>query len=128
MRKKQEKAVFNRAKLLEYLSEPDNPFISRIELSTKVLGYKQPRSLYAHFTPLDLAEIENEALEERKRRSARCRAVVYDALYKEAQVGNVPAAKEYLDRTEGKVKDKTEHSIGTVNPDLLKQLAEILPD
>lgn len=42
--------------------------------------------------------------------------------------GNIPAIKEYLDRTEGKVQDKLELSDQASNTEMLKELAAMLPD
>ena len=102
------KKTNNRFKILEYLSDPENEFLSRGELSITVLGYKQNRTIYRTFTPDELTEIEFQAFEERKRKSVRRRSKVYDAMYNEAIGGNVQAAKEFLDRTEGKVKEKAD--------------------
>ena len=93
----------HRAKLLDYLSDPTNPFLPRIDLATKVLGFRVPESIYKPFSPAELFEIEAIAFEERKKRTVRERAEVYHSLYIEAKAGNVAAAKEYLDRVEGKV-------------------------
>ncbi len=99
----------NKHKIASYLSDPDNEWLHRTGLGVTVCGYKDQRSLYKHFSPEELTEIETEALEERKRRSAGKRAIVYDALYKRALEGDVSAMKEYLDRTEGKVVTKNEN-------------------
>lgn len=96
-----------RLKMIEYIGNPENDFPSRSELALSVLGYKHVESLYRAFTTDELTEIEL-----RMRGTAGKRARVYDALYREAVKGNVQAAKEFLDRTEGKVKDKVEHSGG----------------
>ena len=41
----------NRLKLIEYLGNPENEYLTRVSLATKVLGYKNPKMLYFHFTP-----------------------------------------------------------------------------
>lgn len=104
------KKINNKVKILEYLSDPENEFLSRGELSVTVLGYKHNRTIYRSLTPEELTEIELQAFEERKKKSVRRRSKVYDAIYQEAICGNVQAAKEFLDRTEGKVKDKNDAS------------------
>lgn len=106
----------NKSKILEYLSDPENDFLTRSEISITVLGYKQIRSIYKQFSPVELSEIEAQAFEERKRKSVRRRCKVYDSLYNEAIGGNVQAAKEFLDRTEGKVKEKPESSEDQAQP------------
>lgn len=95
-----------KAKLFEFLSNPENEIPLRSQYAVHVLGYKRSRSIYTNFKPDELTEIENEALVVRKKLSATQRARVYDSLYKQAINGNVQAAKEYLDRTEGKTADK----------------------
>jgi len=44
----------------------------------------------------------------RMKQTARQRVYVYEALYREAIKGNVSAAKEWLDRVEGKVTEKVD--------------------
>ena len=100
----------HKAKLLEYIGNPDNDFPDRTEMAVSVLGFKRHCNLYRHFSPVELDAIENEAFEIRKKKTARERSNVYKALYKEAKSGNVQAAKEFLDRTEGKVTDKIDHT------------------
>ena len=118
----------NKSKILEYLSDPENEFLTRSEISVTVLGYKQVRTIYKQFSPIELSEIEAQAFEERKRRSVRRRSKIYEALYNEAVDGNVQAAKEYLDRTEGKVLDRKETGDTDNMVNMFKQLAEILPE
>jgi hypothetical protein len=96
----------HKRKLLDYLGNPENDFPARQEYAT-ILGIVVG-TLYRHFSPADMQEIENEAYEIRKKNSTRQRSVVLAALYKGATTGNVPAAKEFLDRTEGKVPDKVD--------------------
>ena len=99
----------NRRKISTYLNDPDNEWLHRTGLGVTVCGYKDQRTLYKHFSPEELTEIENEALEERKRRSAGKRAVIYDAMFLKAKDGDVAAMKEFLDRTEGKIPNKNEN-------------------
>lgn len=95
-------------KILNYLSDPDNNFISRAELSIDVLGYKNGNQVNCIFTSEELAEIENKALEIRKKGTAKKRSTLLDKLYDFAIDGDVQAAKEYLNRTEGKVKESVD--------------------
>lgn len=147
------KKELNKIKILEFLSDPDNDFVNRSELAVTVLGYKHQRTLYRHFTTEELNTIENKALQERKSRSARQRANIYNALYKRSMGYSHPdvhisnyqgvitvtkitkhyppetqAGREYLDRTEGKVPDKEVAPGSESSSNILKQLAEILPD
>jgi hypothetical protein len=101
----------NKRKIAAYLGDPDNEWLNRTKLAITVCGYQGQRSLYRHFSPDELTEIENESLEERKRRSAGKRAVIYDAMFLKAKEGDVAAMKEYLDRTEGKVPNKVDANL-----------------
>ena len=107
------------------MSDPENEFPNRQEMSLSVLGYKTVAAMYKIFTTDEMTEIENEALEERKRRSSKDRAKVYNYLLVESKKGNVAAMKEFLDRTEGKVTDKHEVSGGGGGP--IQYVANILP-
>jgi len=93
-------------RLREYLEDPDNPFPSRSVMAVEVLGYSRTNSLYRLISPKELGELEREALEERKRRSAKNRATLYDVLYEVGKAGDVSAIKEYLNRTEGPVETR----------------------
>lgn len=119
----------HRDKLLRYLGDPEKTFPSRMAYG-KILCISMV-AVYHHFSPAELTEIENEALEMRKKRTARQRANVLNALYERAvgythyetktymhdgkivtskTVKHYPpdkqAAQEFLDRVEGKVPDK----------------------
>jgi hypothetical protein len=72
--------------------------------------------IYRIFKPQELSDIEAEALANRMRRRSRNRAILYDTLVLLGQSGNVQAIKEYLDRTEGKVTDKIEHTGANGSP------------
>lgn len=99
----------HRQRLLSYLMDWDNPFPNKNEMAA-ILGLKQ-RTLYFHFTPFELNEILSDGLELRKKHSAVPRAEVYKAMRLAAGEGVVPAQKEFLDRTEGKVIDKVQHGL-----------------
>lgn len=114
----------NRVKLVEYIGNPDNEFPDRTEMAVTVLGYTTTVTLYRQFKPFELSEIEAEGFELRKKRSARERSKMYKSLYDEGLKGNVQAAREYLDRTEGKVTDKLDAKITTMShEDALNELA-----
>ena len=96
----------HRAKMISFWGDPENEFISRRNMFTDILKIKGP-TFYHHFSPLELCEIESEAEQLRRDRSARQRSEVMQALHTCAtESGNVSAAKEFLDRTEGKVPDQ----------------------
>jgi len=98
----------HRINLLKYLGNWENDFPNRTDY-LDILKIKRT-TLYKHFSPAELQEIENEALELRKKNTARPRAEVYQSLLAEAKSGNIRAIKEFLDRTEGKVVDKHEYT------------------
>ena len=97
----------HKKRMLEYWGNPENDFIKRIKMHTQVLGITG-RTFYTHFTPTELNEIEEQALLMRKDHSARDRALVYKKLAENAKAGDIKSIREFLDRTEGKVKEKVE--------------------
>ncbi len=151
----------NYAKLLEFLSNPENDWPCRQRYSTKILGYKAENQVYRTLSPDHLTEIEDQALANRKTRSARQIGLVREALFKRAIGYKHPAvhilsnriktidgkgivtekteplivditkeyppdpvaAREFLDRTEGKVTDKQEitHSYEDLSDEELDQ-------
>jgi len=124
----------NYIRLLEYLSDPDRDWPCRHRYSRQILGYKKPNAIYKYLSPRDLTAIETQAMQNRIRRAARQRAMVRQALFKKAMGYTVQkikvatyegkitdqvvidkhyppdpvAAREFLDRVEGKVKDVRE--------------------
>lgn len=142
----------NRQLILEYLSDPENPFIRRRFYSTQLLGYKNEAQVYSSLTPEELTAIEQEALENRKARSARQRSDVLEALYKRAMgyshkavdikvvngeiveteyIKHYPpdraAAEEFFNRIEGKTPDRIDHAStdGSMSPNRELTQAEI---
>ena len=99
--KKTKKA--HRLTLIKHLSNPDNNFSSRTDLSIKVLGFSQASVLYQVFTPDELAEIENEGLEARRKRYASKLAKVDEAVLRRAasDEGTAADAKLAFQRFEG---------------------------
>lgn len=122
----------HKQRLLVYLGDWENNFPKRIEMPD-ILGIKRT-TLYKHFSPNELLEIENEGLELRKKNSGRQRAKVYESMASEAKDGNVSAQKEFLDRTEGKVIEKRELTgkdgrelFPALTPEELEQLRNLKP-
>ena len=91
----------HRQTLIEYMSNPDNPFMNRSQLSVDLLGFSHQSVIYTHFTPAELAEIEIEALELRRKCYALKLAQVDDGLFKEAAKGGAAEAKLCYERFEG---------------------------
>lgn len=98
----------NRAKLLAFLSDIETDWPKRQDYSHLILGYKNDTQIYRTLSPEDISQIESEAVEIIKAQASRQRKELYQALHKEGKAGNVTAIKEFLDRTEGKVKEKVE--------------------
>lgn len=120
-----------RETLLSYLSNPEMPFPIRSQYGD-IIG-RTKKTVYDHFTPDELSEIEKEAYKNRKDSCVRQRSNVLKALYDRAigyhhaethvsvYEGDViltplikryppdkAAAQEFLDRVEGKVVEKSE--------------------
>lgn len=123
-----------RETILAYLSNPEMPFPIRSKYGD-IIG-KTRKTVYDHFSVNDLLELETEAYNNRKNSCVRQRANVLKALYDRAigshhaenhisfyegdititpQIKRYPpdkaAAQEFLDRTEGKVKDVSDLNV-----------------
>lgn len=88
-------------KLLKYLGDPANEFITRQRLSTEVLGYKSSNQLNCLFTSAQIKDIEKEALDMRRARYAPHISDVDMALINSAKSGDTQAAKLVYQRFEG---------------------------
>jgi hypothetical protein len=99
--------------LIQYCGDPSNDFPTRKEMALDVLGFKKQETLWFHFTPDELCEIERDALELRRKKYNPEIAKVDLALMKKAAGGNVAAAKLIYQRFEGwSEKQIREHEIG----------------
>jgi hypothetical protein len=95
-------------KLTEFLSSPDNEWLNREDLASKVCGITK-QTLYNHFTPKELQEIEAKALEIRRTKYSAQLGRVDQSLLKEAAKGDTAAAKLAYQRFEGwSEKNRTE--------------------
>ena len=112
----------NRRKVLDYLSDPENDFLTRCKLSTQVLGYAEESTIYRSLSPTILDEIEIEAFEIRKKRSSGQATRLFAVMYKNALDGDMVAAKEWLERTQGKVVNKNQNDT-SITMDGLKLIA-----
>ncbi|RJQ76192.1 MAG: hypothetical protein C4519_14865 [Desulfobacteraceae bacterium] len=90
----------HRDKLMIYLGNPENEWLSKMRLSTEVLGFSQENQIHKIFTPDELREIEMEALELRRQKYSRLVGLVDLALLKKAAEGDVGAAKLCYQRFE----------------------------
>lgn len=101
----------HRAKLIEYMGDPSNDFPNRAEMALTVLGFAHKETLWRHFSPAELCEIEREALEIRRTKYNPEIAKVDKALMKKAAEGDTAAAKLIYQRFEGwSEKQITEHT------------------
>lgn len=115
----------HRVTLIEYLSNPDNPYLRRSGLSTEVLGFSNQTVIYTHFSPDELSEIEHEALELRRKCYATKLAQVDQGLLKAAIRGGAAEAKLAYERFEGWNPKKI--SEVTFTGPILQQLFAVLP-
>jgi hypothetical protein len=91
----------HKAKLLIYLGNPENEWLTRMKLSTEVLGFSQENQIHKVFSPDEIHAIEMEALELRRKKYSRLVNLVDMALLKRAAEGDVQAARLIYQRFEG---------------------------
>jgi len=118
-----------RSKLVEYFANPDNEELRWCKVAEKVLGVTR-QTLYYHFTPLELGEICDEALQLRRNAYAKKILEVDLAMLRKAAKGNTAAAKLVYQRLEQwapEMKIKGEHTISRARElalDILNELGE----
>lgn len=93
----------NRNLIIDYISDPDNPFPTRAEMALIICNYKEIASLYKTLTKEQLTEIEHEGLAARRKRYSKKLSRIDEAMIKEAEDGNHAAAKLIYDRIEGSI-------------------------
>lgn len=86
--------------ILEYLGNIDNDPPTRDELADKALKISRT-TLYNHFSPGELAELEADGLAIRRARYAGKSAAIDSALVARALKGDVRAIRLYYERIEG---------------------------
>lgn len=120
MRKKE----IHRAKIIEFVSNPENPFLSWTRMSHHVLKHKNPKSVYHLFDAGERDAIFKEALELRRKRYTCLLAEVDKALFHKAMTeGDPSAAKLLYQRFEGwAATEKREHVLSF--EDRLRQIQE----
>jgi len=89
----------HKRKILEYLANPDNEIPYREGLAS-ICGIKR-NTLYLHFTPDELSDLEAEGLEMRRKKYAPQLSKVDKALLEQAASGDPKAAKLVYQRFEG---------------------------
>ena len=122
---KKDKTAKNRHRetLIEYMSDPWTPALSRSKLATEVLGFSSQCSLYQYFTPAELREIDEEALALRRSCYANKMALVDDGLLAKAATGDPAACKLAYQKIEGWVPE----SKVAIEGAMLNQFLAIFP-
>lgn len=117
----------HRLTLLEYLSNPDNKFLNRTHLSTAVLGFSQGSNIYQVFNSEELTEIEDEALQARRKRYTAKLSRVDDAVFLRAcsPEGTAADAKLAYQRLEGWSEKQIKELI--IDGPMLQVMFNILP-
>ena len=115
----------HRQKIIEYLSNPDNKFINRKTIAIDLLGFSQQSVLYIHFSPDELAEIEKEALDLRRKCYAVKLAQVDQGLLSAAIKGGAAEAKLAYERFEGWNPKQIKEI--TFDGPILQQMFAVLP-
>ena len=126
-RRSQETKNLHKLTLMEYLSNPDNPFLKRTLLSTVALGFSAGCSIYHVFSPDELTEIEDEALAARRLRYAGKLAMVDEAVLNRAasKEGTAADAKLAFQRFEGWSEKQLKEI--TLDGPMLQVMFNILP-
>lgn len=90
----------NRTVILEYLADPRNEWLGRVQIARKLLGYTSANSMYAIHSPREIQEIELEAIDMRRTAYISKLSRVDDALFEKAYTGDVQAIKLVYQRFE----------------------------
>lgn len=115
----------HKCNLLEYLGNPENEFPTRLFMNNNIIGFKDPTRIYKVFTLDELAEIEREALAMRRKKYQPEIAKVDKELLKQAQGGDVAAAKLCYQRFEDWSEKQRRELTGKDGKDL-KWITEIV--
>jgi len=110
MKKKETKKEQHRATLLMYLENPENEWLTRQNLSTQVLGFKQENQIYKVFNVDEIYEIELKAIDLRRKKYTRLLSAVDIGLLKKAAEGDPQAAKLAYQKFEN-WSEKTKHEL-----------------
>jgi hypothetical protein len=106
----------HKQKLLEYLGNPESDFPNREGLA--VICRIRKQTLYHHFSPDELSEIESEALAIRRSKYAAQLIKVDQSVLKKAAEGDMAAAKLAYQRFEGWSEKKTNELTGYLGLDI----------
>lgn len=122
-RKKQTTKEKNRLKIIEYIGDPNKEFPDRSFISLSVCGYKDVSSLYKLFTVDELAEIEKEGLDLRRKKYSPELARADMGLLKRASLGDPQAAKLCYQKFEN-WKESSKIDVGVTLKDVLNAFPE----
>jgi hypothetical protein len=115
----------NTEKLLIYLSDPNNEWLTKEKLSTEVLGMKDSVYVNKMWSPAEFDfEIAGPALEARRGRMARYSMKIDRTLVDKALEGDVQAIKLYYQRLENWTPAKKTELVGKIDGQLT--LADVL--
>lgn len=98
----------HKTRMLAYLANPDNEMPNREQMAS-IIGIKKT-TLYLHFTPDELSEIETEGLNQRRKKYAPRLTKVDNAILDKAAEGDPNAAKLVYQRFEG-WSEKKQHEV-----------------
>ncbi len=116
-------------KLLEYLSNPENEWLTREKMCREVLGYATGNQIYEIFDLDELAEIEDRALKQRRKFYAKRINETDLALFQQARAGNLDAIKMVYQRFEKwSEKNVIEHTGAEGGPISFETMARQLMD
>jgi hypothetical protein len=109
--------VRHKRKLIEYIGNPENDFPTREAMAVRVCQIKR-QTLYSHFSPDELSEIESEALEVRRTKYAAQLTKVDQSVLKKAAEGDMAAAKLAYQRFENWSERKSTELTGDLGLDI----------
>lgn len=113
----------HRLKLIEFMADTDNPWPTRADMP-KILNITAP-TLYHHFPPSEIVEIEAEGLALRRKRCAKTSAVVDAALIEKCKSGDPAAIKLYYQKIEAWSEKNIQEN--TFDERTLRALLSVLP-
>jgi len=113
-----------RVKVVEYLADPENPFLSWSMVGQAILGHKNPKSIYRLFDSEERDQIFSEALKLRRKRYTYLLAEVDRGLFRRAiNDGDPTACKLLYQRFEGWAATEKHEQVVTIE-EKLRQIRE----
>ncbi len=103
--------------MIDYLANPDNEWLDREHLATEICHITR-QTLYAHFTPYELTDIESSALKLRRKQYSVKLSKVDQTVLNQAIDGDSQMAKLAYQRFEG-WSEKQKHEIAGKDGEML---------